>query len=48
VDVTRREALADISPKHSELLISLLKRVQTNFLSVEPLPTSRAVAASRR
>jgi MarR family transcriptional regulator for hemolysin len=38
VDATRREAFADIPRKHSELLISLLKRVQTNFLSLEPLP----------
>ena len=38
VDATRHEAFADIPRKHTELLASLLKRVQTNLLSLEPLP----------
>lgn len=38
VDLTRREAFSGIPKKQSDLLISLLAQVQTNFLSLEPLP----------
>jgi MarR family transcriptional regulator, transcriptional regulator for hemolysin len=38
VDLTRREAFAGVPKRHSDLLISLLAQVQTNFLSLDPLP----------
>jgi len=49
VDLTRREAFAGIPKKQSDLMISMLAQVQTNFLSLEPLPgkQSAPLAAAR-
>jgi MarR family transcriptional regulator for hemolysin len=44
VDLTRREAFAGIPRKHADLLIELLEKIQSNFASLEALPT-RAEAA---
>jgi len=44
VELTRREAFVGIPKKHGELLISLLKQVQTNFLSLQPLPIKQTSA----
>jgi hypothetical protein len=42
VELTRREAFGAIPRKQSELVISLLKQVQANFLSLQPLPVTHA------
>jgi MarR family transcriptional regulator, transcriptional regulator for hemolysin len=39
VDLTRREAFAGIPRKHADLMIELLEKVQSNFASLEALPT---------
>jgi MarR family transcriptional regulator for hemolysin len=38
VEITRREAFAGMPKKHADLLVSLLGKVQSNFLLLEPLP----------
>jgi DNA-binding MarR family transcriptional regulator len=38
VELTRREAFAGMPKKQADLLVSLLGKVQSNFLSLEPLP----------
>jgi DNA-binding MarR family transcriptional regulator len=38
VELTRREAFAGMPKKQAGLLVSLLGKVQGNFLSLEPLP----------
>src|ERR1700730_2527767 len=45
VDLTRREAFAGIPRKHADLMIELLEKVQSNFVSLEPLQPTAAVAA---
>jgi DNA-binding MarR family transcriptional regulator len=45
VDLTRREAFAGISRKHSDLMIELLEKIQSNFVSLEPLQPMPEVAA---
>jgi DNA-binding MarR family transcriptional regulator len=47
VELTRREAFGGIPKKHAELVIALLKRVQANFLSLQPLPVKQASALQR-
>jgi MarR family transcriptional regulator for hemolysin len=47
VALTRREAFAGIPKKHADLMIELLERIQSNFLSLEPLQPAPAVAALR-
>jgi MarR family transcriptional regulator for hemolysin len=37
VDLTRREAFAGIPRKHADLVIELLEKIQSNFVSLEPL-----------
>jgi MarR family transcriptional regulator for hemolysin len=44
VDLTRREAFADIPRKHADLMIELLEKVRSNFASLEPLQPAPAVA----
>jgi DNA-binding MarR family transcriptional regulator len=44
VESTRREAFAGIPKKNSDLLIAMLEKVQSNFLSLEPLPAEPPVA----
>jgi MarR family transcriptional regulator for hemolysin len=39
VDLTRREAFAGIPRKDADLLIELLAKIQSNFASLEALPT---------
>jgi len=39
VDLTRREAFAGIPRKHADLMIELLEKIQSNFASLEALPT---------
>lgn len=46
VDLTRREAFAGIPRKHADLMIELLEKIQSNFASLEALPT-RAEGAPR-
>jgi DNA-binding MarR family transcriptional regulator len=41
VDLTRREAFGGIPKKQSDLLTSLLAQVQSNFLSLDPLPVKQ-------
>ena len=45
VALTRREAFAGIPKKHADLMIELLEKIQSNFLSLEPLQPAPAVAA---
>ena len=45
VDLTRREAFAGIPRKHADLMIELLEKIQSNFVSLEPLQPMSAVAA---
>jgi MarR family transcriptional regulator, transcriptional regulator for hemolysin len=40
VELTRREAFAGMPRKEADLLVSLLEKVQSNFLSLEPLPSA--------
>jgi MarR family transcriptional regulator, transcriptional regulator for hemolysin len=40
VELTRREAFAGMPKKQADLLVSLLGKVQSNFLSREPLPAA--------
>jgi MarR family transcriptional regulator for hemolysin len=44
VDLTRREAFAGIPRKQADLMIELLEKVQSNFASLEALPTRAEVA----
>jgi DNA-binding MarR family transcriptional regulator len=45
VALTRREAFAGIPKKHADLMIELLEKIQSNFLSLEPLQPAPAAAA---
>jgi MarR family transcriptional regulator, transcriptional regulator for hemolysin len=45
VDLTRREAFAGIPRKHADLMIELLEKIQSNFVSLEPLQPMPAAAA---
>ncbi len=45
VELTRREAFNGIPKKQTELLISLLEKIQNNFQSCEPLPTDSDLPA---
>jgi MarR family transcriptional regulator, transcriptional regulator for hemolysin len=38
VELTRREAFAGIPKRQTDLLISLLEKIQSNFVSLQPLP----------
>src|SRR5208282_3475870 len=38
VELTRREAFAGIPKRQTDLLISLLEKIQSNFASLQPLP----------
>lgn len=38
VELTRREAFAGMPKKQTDLLISMLQKVQSNFFSLQPLP----------
>ena len=44
VDLTRREAFEGISRKHADLMIELLEKIQSNFVSLQPLQSMPAVA----
>jgi MarR family transcriptional regulator for hemolysin len=44
VDLTRREAFVGIPRKHADLVIELLEKIQSNFASLEALPTRAEVA----
>jgi hypothetical protein len=48
-DLTRREAFAGIPRKHADLMIELLEKIQSNFASLEALPTraERAIHSGR-
>jgi hypothetical protein len=39
VDLTRREAFAGIPRKDADLIVELLEKIQSNFASLEALPT---------
>jgi MarR family transcriptional regulator, transcriptional regulator for hemolysin len=43
--LTRREALAGIPRKHADLMIELLERIQSNFVSLEPTQPVPSVAS---
>ena len=43
--LTRREAFAGIPKKHADLMIELLEKIQSNFLSLEPLQPAPALTA---
>ena len=43
--LTRREAFAGVPKKHADLMIELLEKIQSNFLSLEPLQPAPGVAA---
>src|SRR5882724_5043521 len=45
VALTRREAFAGIPKRHADLMIELLEKIQSNFVSLEPLQPAPAVAA---
>jgi hypothetical protein len=45
VALTRREAFAGIPKKHADLMIELLEKIQSNFVSLEPLQPAPVVAA---
>jgi MarR family transcriptional regulator, transcriptional regulator for hemolysin len=38
VELTRREAFAGVPKRQADLLISLLEKIQSNFVSLQPLP----------
>jgi MarR family transcriptional regulator, transcriptional regulator for hemolysin len=42
VELTRREAFAGIPKRQTDLLISLLEKIQSNFVSLQPLPAPSA------
>ena len=44
VDLTRREAFEGVSRKHADLMIELLEKIQSNFVSLQPLQPMPAVA----
>ncbi len=48
VALTRREAFAGIPKKHADLMIELLEKIQSNFVSLEPLQPVTAAAALER
>jgi DNA-binding MarR family transcriptional regulator len=43
-DLTRREAFGGIPKKHADLMIELLEKIQSNFVSLQPLQSMPAVA----
>jgi DNA-binding MarR family transcriptional regulator len=48
VELTRREAFAGIPKKQTDLLISMLEKVQSNFVSLQPLPGPLAPISGAR
>jgi hypothetical protein len=44
-DLTRRDAFAGIPRKHTDLMIELLAKIRSNFVSLEPLQPMPGAAA---
>lgn len=48
VELTRREAFAGMPKKQADLLVSMLEKVQSNFVSLRPLPGPLAPVSGPR